>query len=610
LILMQIRRAKNLWVSLKDNFCTPCAVWELDLEFLEKLIDIEIRKQITRCLLNLKDLDPEVSFKVKDLLTLIAAKLQSRDSDEVFAWLMDVNSRHSNLGFCYSFLDEKVATKVGPLTVHCLLKINTILVNSKKTDVRSEEAINLIYLYSQQVDAINPSLNTLRLLIKATGRLIPIKRHSDRISYQLGIGSQRKLIHNGYTNHTSQLATNIATHKFLASSVMRQASLPVPNHIIVKSFEEAKAAVARIKFPLVVKPTSTDKGTAVTVGILNEDELYSAWIQASQFGNVLIEEMLSGFDHRFHVVNGKCIYVMKRMPPSILGNGVDSIERLIPIYRAERAKNRFCSMHPYASLADTNVIEFLNKQGLSPTTVIKKDQRVFLRSNSNVSTGGVFEDVTNLVHPANILLAERAARIVGLDHAGIDYITTDISMPWTESDGGICEVNPTPGVIHDDGFLEILNYLFPENLTGRIPLILIIGDAEILQNFINIVIEFQKKYYSTYGYIYDHKLNISSPNGAFMVRGKRTQDLLISLLSDEFVKSAFIQLSFEELKAGGVDLHYIDLLLAMGTESEISLIQQTDLIYRCNKDTILINPTIGRFQEEISKLFLINPCYE
>lgn len=598
-----IRRAKNLWVPLKDNFCTPCAVWDLDIEQLEKLIDINARKKIISCLVKSEDLDPQTFLKIKDLLALAAAKLQSCESNEVFAWLMDINSRHSEQRFCYSFVDEKVAARVGPLTIDYLLKINSILRGSETSDVIPTEAIHLIYPYRQQVDAIGPPLNTLRLLIEAAERSIPFRRHSDRISYQLGTGTQRKLIHNGYTNHTSQLATSIATHKFLASSVMRQASLPVPNHIIVKSFEEAKAAAERIKYPLVVKPTSTDKGIAVTVGILNENELYSAWIQASQFGNVLVEEMLSGFDHRFHVVNGKCIYVMKRMPPSVVGNGVDNIESLICIYKVERAKNRFNRMHPFATLSDPNVIEFLNKQGLSPTSVIENGQRVFLRSNSNVSTGGVFEDVTNLVHPANILLAERAARIIGLDHAGIDYITTDISTPWTESVGGICEVNPTPGIIQDGGIPEILNYLFPVNVTGQIPIILIVGGVEVSQNYVEAAIRIHQKYYKSYGYIYDRRLNISSPHGCFVFQSKRTQDLLVGLLSDVLVESAFIQLSVEEVKSG-IDLHYISLLAVIGTELEISLIQESDLIDRCNQDTILTNPTIVCFEETINELYL------
>ena len=597
-----IRRTKNLWVPLKGNFCTPCAVWDLDLERLEILINIDVRKQIASCFVEPEYLDSQAFLKIKDLLALIAAKLQSCDAEEVFAWLMDVNSKHSEQRFCYSFLDEKVAARVGPLTVDFLLKTNAIWANSKESEQARAESLNLFHLYGQQVDTIGPNLNTLRLLIEAAGRLIPFRRHSDRISYQLGTGSQRKLISNGYTNYTSQVATNIVTHKYLAASVMRQASLPAPKHIVVRTFEEAKAAAAQINFPLVVKPTSTDKGVAVTVGVQNEDELNSAWLQASRFGNILVEEMLNGFDHRFHVINGKCIYVMRRMPPFVLGNGMDSIECLFSIYKAERSKNRFCRMHPDASLSDPIVVEFLNKQGLSPTSVIEKDQRVFLRSNSNVSTGGVFEDVTNLAHPANILLAERAARIVGLDHAGIDYITTDISAPWTESGGGICEVNPTPGIIHDAAFGKILDYLFPKKLSGRIPILLIIGNLEVLRDYINTLIGLQERCCSTFGFIYDRKLNVCSSNGVFVAPGKGAQDLLTGLLTDDLVESAFIQLGFEEMKAG-LELHYIDLLVAMGSESEIPLVMQSDLIGRCNQADVLINPTIDLFQHVIEDLF-------
>jgi D-alanine-D-alanine ligase-like ATP-grasp enzyme len=599
---IQIRRTKNLWVPLKGNFCTPCAVWDLDLEQLEALIDIGVRKKIASCLVKTEDLGQQTSLKIKDLLALTAAKLQSCDSDEVFAWLMDISSRHTDQRFCYSFVDEKVATRVGPLTVDCLLKINSICASDKASDWVSAESLHLIRLYRQQVDAIGPTLRTLRLLIEAAGRLIPFMRHSDRVSYQLGNGSQRKLINNGYTSNTSQLATNIATHKYLAASVMGQASLPVPKHIVVRTFEEAQVAAERVKFPVVMKPTSTDKGVGVTVGIENNEELKFAWSQAAPYGNVLIEQMLYGLDHRLHVVDGKCIYVIRRTPPYVVGNGIDTLERLLSLNAMERASHPIYKKYGNVSLTDAVVKHFMEKNGLLPSSVIEAGKTVYLRSNSNVSTGGSFEDVTEKAHPDNILLAERAARIVGLDNAGIDFITTDISKSWAHSTGGICEINPNPGVLCDSAFTAILNYLFPKPRTGRVPTILLVGDHSALNDFCTLLINAFRKKYRTYGFIYDRKLNVSSSNGVFIAPGGKTQDLLASLLSDELVESAFIQLGFEEMRAG-LDLHYIDLLVAIGTESEMSFIQQSDLMSRCNQVNVLTNPTIGRFQDAINELF-------
>lgn len=599
---IQIRRAKNLWVPLNGNFCTPCAVWELDLEQLETLIDVDVRRKIAGYLIKSEDVDSGASLKINDLLALTAARLQCCDSDEVFSWLMNVNSKHSDPRLCYPFLDEKVAAIVGPLSVDFLLKINSILGGGKASDLALTESLNLIRLFRQRVDVIGPYLSNLRLLIQAAGRLIPFRRHSDRISYQLGNGSQRKLINNGYTNHTSQLATNIATHKYLAVSVMRQSSLPVPKHIVVKTFEEAQVAAEQIKFPLVMKPTSTDKGVGVTVGIENNEELMFAWSEAARYGKVLVEQMLYGFDHRLHVVDGKCIYVVRRTPPYVVGNGRDTLEKLVTLNAIERASHPLYKKYGNVSLADPVVKRILEKNSLMPSSVIEAGRTVYLKSNSNVSTGGTLEDVSDKAHHDNLLLAERAARIVGLDNAGIDFITTDISKSWIHSTGGICEINPTPGVVYDSAFTAILDYLFPKPLTGRIPFVVFVGEPSALQIFCDLLISALQKYQHTYGYIYDRKLSVCSANGVFVAPGRRTQDLLSGLLTDELVTGAFVQLSFDEMKAG-LDLHYIDLLVAMGTDSEISLIKQSDLMSRCNQANVLINPMIDRFQHAVENIF-------
>ena len=598
---LQIRRVKNLWVPLKDNFCTPCAVWDLDLDLLEGMIPNEVRKKIFENLNITKYLENEAFLKLKDLLILLSTKLQSGGSDEVFDWLLHVNSKHSDQRFCYPFLDEKVAEKVGPIAVNYILKFNLIWTSGTKIELAQEDSKNLLNTYKRQVSAVNPYSSTLRLLIEAAGRQIPFRRHSDRISYQLGIGSQRELINHGYTGHTSQLATNIATHKYLAASVMRQASLPAPKHIVVKTFEEAQVAAGQIKYPLVMKPTSTDKGVGVTVGIASDEELKFAWSQAAPYGLVLIEQMLNGFDHRLHVVDGKCIYVVRRTPPYVIGNGRDTLEKLVSISSMKRSSHPLYKNYGNVSLADPVVQQFINKNGLLNSTVIEADKIIYLRSNSNVSTGGTLEDVTEIAHPDNLRLAERAARIVGLDNAGIDFITTDIRHSWLQSSGGICEINPTPGVVYDSAYDAILNYLFKKPKTGRIPIILFVGEASLLKNSCDLLKISLHENNRSFGGIYDLKLNIFTANGVFVAPGKSTQDLLPGLLTDELVEFAFIQLDFEEIRMG-LDLHYIDLLVAVGTESETSIIQESDLMSRCHQDNVLINPTNNRFEEAMNDL--------
>lgn len=183
---INIKRAKNVWVPLQGNFCTPFAVWELDLELIDKLLSIEVREKIHRCLAKPTELKYGSSPGIIDLLTFTAAKLQSYDSDEVLAWLVDVSSKHSDKRFCYPFLDEKVAAQVGPLAVNFLLKINVIYENTKESDIALAKSLELFKTQRMLIDNLIPSASSLKLLVEAKKRLIPTRRHSERPSYQLG----------------------------------------------------------------------------------------------------------------------------------------------------------------------------------------------------------------------------------------------------------------------------------------------------------------------------------------------------------------------------------------------------------------------------------------
>jgi cyanophycin synthetase len=453
----------------------------------------------------------------------------------------------------------------------------------------------------RKIDGIQGYLQNLQLLIRAKERGIPTRRHAHKRIYQLGYGAQKNLMANGFTDHTSKLASDIAQDKFVASSVMREAFLPAPKHFMTRTIEEAKQAAKQIKYPLVVKPRSKGKGVGVTAGVTNDLQLESAWLAASPHGEVLIEEMLEGLDHRLHVVDGNCFYVIRRSPPYIVGDGISTVEKLFEVYIAKRSAEPKYSKYPNADLNDPIVRKYLMNQNLTLSSIPEKDRVIYLRSNSNVSTGGFMDDVTAQCHPDNKLLAERVARAVGLDNAGVDYITTDIERSWMDVGGGICEVNATPGFISEDGIFVVLDYLFPKGRTGRIPIILIIGETSALQDYFNSLTNTLGKEFRTYGYIYNQELHVYTSNGVFRTRGKKTQDLLIGLLTDELVESAFIQLDIQEINAG-LDLQYIDLLVAIGTETEISLIQESDLLGRCNQKRVLINPTVDIFQNYINEV--------
>ena len=599
--MIKVKRLRNQWVSLQNNFCTPLAVWEIDLEKLNERIGNEFRQEIVKLLNRQFKVDFKVCIGAQDLLTLVAARLHSCNSDEVFNWLIQFRFKQFDHKFCYPFLDEKVAGQIGPVALNFLLKGSRIYSNETDRESKTEEIATLFNSHLRQIEHIIPHASSLRILIEAKKRLIPTRRHSDLPSYQLGYGVKKKVVHLGYTNHTSQLSTIIATHKHAAANLLKESGLPTPLHFTVATIDDAISAAKRLNFPLVVKPTSADKGLGVTVGIQNETELSAAFTQASRYGTVLLEEFLEGLDHRLHVIDGKCAYVVRRVPPFVIGDGVSTINTLISLYARNRSADPEYKRFQNADASDPHVLEHLKKQGLFINSVPTRNRIIYLRSNSNVSTGGFAEEVTKICHPDNILLAQRAARLIGLDNAGVDYITTNISISWLDSGGKITEINPTPAFGKDRSYIKLLDYLYPGTMSGRIPIVLLVGRADRFTEHLELAINRYTNHKKHYAYIFNQELYIYASTKSSRIKSKRTQDVLIGLLADPAVEAALIQIDFAELELG-LELHYISMLIAVGDDREISHLLQSDVASRSEEACTLVNPSFDDYRVAIESL--------
>ncbi len=600
---IQLKRTKNSWIPFKGNFCTPFITWELEIEAVGQFLTTDSTRRIASYLLEDSAIDPQRFSEVHSLLALTAARLQSCGSNYIFLWLMELSSRQPSKNFCYPFLDEKVAASIGPLIIEFILKANTILNVQTGTPLSATELPNLLSFYRRQLNQLIPYPSSLRLLVEATNRCIPSRRYSDLPSYQLGYGSQRKFFYRGYTSHTSQMASAIATHKHLASQALRDAGLPTPKHFVVGNLEEAITAARRLGYPVVMKPTSTDKGVGVTVDIQNEDELRLAWPIASPYGLVLVEEMIKGFDHRLHIIDGKCRYVTRRTPPYVCGDGHSTVKELINIHAEIRSRDPEYNHFPCVSATDRAVVEYLEKQGLSLATVLPASQVVYLRSNANVSTGGLAEEVTSQCHPENRLLAECAARLIGLDNAGVDFITADIHAPWTTSGGKITEINPTPAFGKEIAYGALVDYLYPVKTPKQIPLLLFVGEFEVVRAHLKLAEERLKTNKKTHACLANQQLSVTSHSGTLRIPGKSTQELVIIMLSDPVVECGLIQLTVKELDLG-LDINYLDLLVLLGAPSETSNVLNSDIVCRCERRNVLINPSIDQYLAALEALRL------
>lgn len=595
---ISLRRKKNAWVPIKENFCTPFANWDLDFDYLDSIISATFRSRLVSYFSNDLQIKCENNIDVAWALGLITSKLQSFDSNEIFSWFVYTSKNYKLPGYSYPFLDEKVADLVGPLGVEFLMEF------TKKSHYQSESSDSrdmiqgMLAVYQEKINHLVPFRTSLNIILEAKKRGIPTARHSDLPSYQLGYGRCLNIIHRGYTSKTSMLATKITTNKFIAAHLLRQASLPVPKHLVVKDIKSAKKAIEIIKFPIVIKPNGTDKGLGVTANINNEHQADVAWSKAAGYGPVLIEEMIDGFDHRLHVINGVCRYVTRRVPPHVLGDGKASIVELINNYVDDRASHAIYKNFKSAKADDPVVIETLATQGYKLESVLEKGKLLYLRSNANVSTGGFADEVTKNCHPDNILLAEKAARIVGLDNAGVDFITTDISVSWKESSGKITEVNPTPAFGLPTAYPALIDYLYPNNENGQIPIILIVGESILSATYLDSIVKKNLEHQNSHAYITNKKLHTVSKNGTLTVEGKSTQQLISSILMDINTQFATIHIRPTELM-NGLELCYLSLIVFC--DDVDSTIDQ-ELSQRCLPQNILTNPTIEEFQEALESL--------
>lgn len=299
------------------------------------------------------------------------------------------------------------------------------------------------WLETAQTGALSP--NSFRFALAARQRAIPVQVSHGVLRF--GWGIQADSMDSSFTGRTSNLATRLARNKAATNRVLRDGGVPVPACSVVPDYETALGFAQRIGWPVVVKPSNQDQGRGVTPGIHDGAALQRAFDIAAGFspGAVIVEKHVPGNDHRMLVVGGRLIMSIRRVPGRVTGNGQDSIERLVDeVNRDPRRGTNKRSLLMALSL-DEEALGCLAEQGLTPQSIPETGRFVTLRRTANISTGGTAIDVTEQVHPDNRLVVERAARLIGLDIAGIDFLCPDLSRSWKEVGGAVCEVNAQPG---------------------------------------------------------------------------------------------------------------------------------------------------------------------
>jgi cyanophycin synthetase len=340
------------------------------------------------------------------------------------------------------------------------------------------------YLHEMHVDlAFGPT--TASIIEEAEARGIPWRRLDSSSLVQLGWGRNIKRICASCSSLTSQIATEIASDKELTNQLLDAAGLPVPRSALATTAEDAVAAARRLGYPVVTKPLDGNHGRGVNVGLADEDEVRFGFEQAREHSRqVLVEQHFEGADHRILVIGGKLVAVAKRVPAHVIGDGVSSLQALIERENLNPKRGEGHEAPMTRITVDECLLRYIARSGLTLDTVPALGEIVMLRPTANISTGGSAIDLTEVIHPDNALIATRAAEIVGLDIAGIDFVAPDITRSVVETGGGIIEVNAGPGfrmhLYPSEGkprnvAKPVLDLLYPKSSPSRIPVFAITG---------------------------------------------------------------------------------------------------------------------------------------
>ena len=387
----------------------------------------------------------------------------------------------------YSFQQEEVGLDAGRLAERVLRSL--LPADLPSTLPEAERAAFNFTLELEELAALTDRValgpSTGSLVKAAEERNIPWIRLNEGSLVQFGHGRYQKRIQATVTSETRHIAVDIAQDKELTARLLDDMGIPVPRQRVVNEEGAAAEASHAIGFPVVVKPLDASHGRGVSLNLQNEAEVRLAFQKAQEHRSyVIVEKFIPGRDYRVLVVNGHVVAVAERVPGHVVGDGEHTVQELIDIVNSDPRRGVGHEKVLTRLLVDHQALRLLEQAGLTLASVLATGRVLYLRSTGNLSTGGTAIDRTDEICYENKEIAIRAAQVVGLDVAGIDFITPDIAHPISEVGGGIVEVNAAPGfrmhVAPSEGTPRdvagpVMDMLFPPGAASRIPMAAITG---------------------------------------------------------------------------------------------------------------------------------------
>ena len=379
------------------------------------------------------------------VLEHVAIELQNVAGAEVTFGKTRGNGEVGQYNVIYEYEQEDVGLEAGRLALRLLLHLLPAEIESSRANESfdfAEERDEFIRFAQRR--ALGPS--TASLVRAAEDRDIPWQRLNRYSLVQFGQGIYSKKIQATVTSETRNIAVEIASDKEETHILLGDLGLPVPRQRLVYSEEGAIRSAERIGFPVVVKPLNANHGRGVSINLADAEAVATAYAQARKHSRgILVESFIPGLDHRLLVVNGELVAASKRVPGHVVGDGKQTIAELVE--EVNRDPRRGIGHEKVLTRLefDHQAERLMALKGYDQSSVPPEGEVIYLRSTGNLSTGGTAVDVTDVIHPDNREMAQRAAKAIGLDVAGVDFLTEDISRSYREIGGAICEVNAAPG---------------------------------------------------------------------------------------------------------------------------------------------------------------------
>jgi len=376
----------------------------------------------------------------------------------------------------FSYIEETV----GVYAAEASVSIAMALVEGNDYDIENDI---MTMKKMRERERLGPS--TASIVEEAVARKIPFIRLNRSSLVQLGYGVNQVRFRATMTDKTSSIAVDLAGNKDETKRILQEQAIPVAKGLTISTDEDLEIALDKIGFPLVFKPLNGNHGKGATINVKTREEAVAAFAYAQKYSHrVIVERFITGHDFRVLVIDNRMVAAAQRVPAHITGDGKNTVNKLIEIENTDPRRGYGHENVLTEISIDRDTLDLLDKMGYTLDTIPKKSERVFLKSTANLSTGGTSIDVTDMVHPQNVFMCERIARVIGLDICGIDIMAHNLTELLTENGGVVLEVNAAPGfrmhLAPSEGLprnvaAPVIDMLYPPGKSARIPIIAVTG---------------------------------------------------------------------------------------------------------------------------------------